>query len=388
VRASSKRILFISRDRGSVQTTLPVIAALRSRGSVDVQVVSLEVSRSLLNERCIPSEPLDEIEFMREPGRCIATVLERIRPAVVVSGSSPAQGALPETPEQHAIIESRRRSIPTLGVLDYWGMYRERFGSPGDGADLTFVPDRLCVLDSVSRGDLTAFGIPAERLVVTHNPWMDAVVELAREPPPPAGITLSDAACVLFVSQPLAETRHVRAWPYDQDDVLKGLIEALPAASPARRHVVLLWAHPAEDSARWRDLSRFHRPDVDLRVARERGAAILAHVDLVVSSHSTVAYEALHYATPCITFRPGGFGMPPLIFEHDGLCPAFTGHGELRDFLGRVDLPAERVRLQRLRAQLSAQKVFFSDGRATERVVAEIANMPAGDAKRMDECSA
>lgn len=375
---SREKVLFLSRDRGSVQTLIPVVEALRDHPRIESRVRSLRVSSSLFENRGIAAEPIDEELLAADPSRCINDILEQIQPALVVSGSSPARGIAPETPEQRLVLAARAHRIPTIGILDYWGMYRERFANASGRLDRSLVPDVLCALDTLCRDDLVRFGIPAAKIRITHNPWLDslaAAFPIARAVPPAP----RDAGWrVLFVSQPLAEMRGTRAWGYVQEDVLNGLLDALPVLTPSSKHRVAVWYHPLESASRGYDLKHKARPWIDVSVSTERGMPFLQAADLVVTSHSTVAYEALHCGTPCVFYRPGAAQVDPLVTERVHLSPTFTDLEALRAFLKSFDSGVERVRIASLREELLKSRVFFSDGKATERVLNLITSIAAG----------
>ncbi|WP_340117709.1 hypothetical protein [Pelagibius sp. 7325] len=370
------RILVLSRDQGSVQTTLPVVRTLAAGGDIDLDVVSLAVSRGLLEHQGIASRALDEDAFMHNPPGCMEDLLRSVRPDLVLSGSSPAKGEAPETPEQYLTMAARAAGVPTVAILDYWGMYRERFVSAtsAPALDQALIPDRLCVLDTLSRDDLLSLGVPTEHMAVTHNPWMDAVVAEAACPPPPAEEVRSDGPVLLFASQPLAENAALRGWTYSQDTILQAVLNGLPPTAGWR---VVIWPHPAEDKARW-DRDRLPQPKgVEVVVGRERGAAVLAHVDLLVTSHSTIAYEAAYYSVPCASVRIGGPRLEDHVVDRVGLSRLFMDGDELHRYLAAFDPRREREYMGDCQRALRARGIFFSDGLATQRIVALLHDMVA-----------
>ena len=369
---SCKKVLFLSRDRGSVQAILPVILALKTNPALKLHVVSMVVSRPLLEQYGIRGEALDEVWFAQDPAGCVDALLDLIRPSLVVSGSSPARGQAPETPEQFLILAAGMRSIPTIAILDAWGLYLERFSRAGNSVDLDLVPDRLCVLDRICRDELIELGLPAGRILVTHNPWLDRYLPHARRETMHQGNKEKRGWKVLFVSQPLAETSTFRSWPYDQVEILLGLLSALTHVGKNKSHEVIIWAHQNENPRLWDDLTSYQRANVNVLVNSERGKRILSTVDLVVTSHSTIIYEALHYEIPCISYRPRGYKLAPLITERIGLCPTFTDEDSLITYLCVLNLAVEKQRLSELRKQFLVNEIFFNDGMATSRVIQEI----------------
>ena len=351
---------------------MPVIGAFRALPGHEVSVVSVALSRPLLDGGDVAIESLDEAMFHRDPAACMTTVFDRVKPHVIVSGSSPAKGALPETPEQYGILAAKRLGVPSVGILDYWGMYEQRFVREGTSADLSLVPNKLCVLDRRAFNDLLALGVPPERMAVTHNPWMDRVVRDALECRSADRQHSRNTLHVLFVSQPFAETRAVRQWSYTQKTLFERLVRALPPLRAGESHRVTVWPHPAESQDRWHDLSAASRADVKVTISDLRGARIFGEIDLLVSGHSTVAYEALYHGVPCVSLRSAGESHDTLLTEELGLTHHLPDFESVRRFLALTDFEKLRRELDIRRESLTAQKVFFSDGNATARVTSEI----------------
>jgi hypothetical protein len=363
-----RHVLALSRDRGSMQAILPVIKALSSDAVIKISVVSMEVSRTLCEHFGINAEYLDPQEYQSAPAVTIAALLERLRPDIILSGSSPARGPQPETPEQYGIMEGRRRGIPSVAVLDFWGMYHERFVACGDRVSLELLPDVVCVLDERCREDLLDLGVPTARMRITHNPWLDRIAKESVSLSRPSALTQGvEGLRIVFVSQPLAEMGTGRCWSYDQERVLRFLLDALPKRH-GKRHRVLVWPHPGEDPSRWKNACHYSCSDVEVLVTEERGVSVLAHVDLLASSHSTVIYEALYHGTPVISLRPDGSWLSPMHTDRLGLSLLFCQLDLLSEYLRKMEPTAERRRLLDAKQKLLAKHLFFSDGEATRRV--------------------
>jgi hypothetical protein len=288
-------------------------------------------------------------------------------PELILLGSSPARNDGPDTPEQFAILIGRELAIPTLGVLDYWGMYRERFTGPEGQFDLGLVPDTLCVLDELCRDDLTALGIPRHRMVVTHNPWLDQVVAIAER------LTQAwtpENRTVVFASQPLAENASVRGWSMTQNDIFEVLVEcARRSGDPWQLEV---WPHAAETPGRWPDEWPEQRGHVQIRTRRSGTLGDLARAVALVTSHSTIAHEALHLGVPCVSLRLDKRREAAYMIDRVHLSRTAESPAELQQCLAEVASGAAHARLAERRDELAAQGAFFSDGGATQRVLSEV----------------
>lgn len=361
------RILALSRDVGSLQAIIPVLQVLQTNPSYELHVFAPDKGAAALREAGVAFAPLGQV----------TEAFEQAQPHLVLAGSSPAWERGTLTPEQIAIILARQKGAKSLTVLDYWGVYRERFCSQDDMPSL--FPDRLCVMDKRCFDDLVELGAEPETLAITHNPWMDRVAKLAAANKPYEGAEKGRAWTVLYVSQPL------NAYPEEKEPqikMLQALVEALPVPEAGEKHKVLVWKHPAEPDERWAQASLFSAPHVEVSLCRRRGAEILASVDFLATYYSTVAYEGLYYGTPCLLLR---FGVqtdspPPQYAEELGLCQGFDSKEEMKHFFSTVDPRALRGQVQAGKAQMLAKGLFFNDGRATDRVVAEIEKMLEGKA--------
>lgn len=361
----SKTVLALSRDGGSVQTIIPVLQALQGREDVLLKAYAHPQSLRVWASSSINAARWDEASFQSDPAAFMAALFDSARPDLLLCGSSPARGPVPETPEQYALLEARKRSVPSLSILDYWGMYKERFDDP---VRKELIPDHLCVLDQRCYDSLKALGVPQNVMTVTHNPWIDRVAkEAARPRAVPA--KRDNALHVLFISQPLAEMKAVRSWGYDQEEMFADLVAALAARPCVGTHSIKIWTHPNEDRARWSNLQAYEQPNVRVILEDERDRAPFVWADCVVSSHSTMIYEALYFDVPCVSYRPRGEGLEPLWTDEAGLSVLLTSQKALESYIRHTDFSVDKQRVASRRRTLTQQGLFFSDGHATERVV-------------------
>ena len=262
--------------------------------------------------------------------------------------------------------ECQDARVPTVVVLDAWAYYAERFGGT-PRVDPSLVPDVVCALDVACREELKRIGVPAERIRVTHNPWLDRVVASSAAG---SGDRQDGTLRVLFVSQPLVENRKFRNWPYTQHELFLYMVAALRNVRGQRPVQLLVWLHPTENKEIWSSLLA-DASDLSPRIREKRGPDIYKDVDALVTSHSTLVYEALHLDLPCFHLRPGDPSWARNVPDALGLTPIAQDAGQLAALLLAID-ENSRERLRAARQRLSQQGVFFSDGHATDRVVATI----------------
>jgi len=344
---------------------LPVAEALAAR-TLEVRYVVEQPAAQVLRKR---GHRHSVIEPQASPPRATALIeqaLGEVQPNLVLLGSSPARSSPPETPEQFAILAARRASIPTLTVLDYWGMYAERFAGPSGKVELGLVPDCICVLDELCRNDLVAFGIPEERIAVTHNPWLDQTVALASD----LSTNVRRPRTLVFGSQPLAENAATRGWTISQNELFSMLVDcARESGEPWRLEV---WPHAGEHAGRWPDIWPERANGIQIAVRHNGSTADLAGVSGLATSHSTIAYEALHLGVPCICLHFDKRREAGYIVDRLKLAEMARTREELLLRLGEITDGAALARLARRRDELVGRGIFFSDGNATRRVLSEV----------------
>lgn len=252
-------------------------------------------------------------------------------------------------------------------------MYIERFSKDGCSLAKDLLPDRLCVLDRRALSDLVAFGVPLDQMVVTHNPWLDRLVEQLTNKEFAQSLRTTRDITVLLISQPLAEMRQVRGWGYDQYTLFEYLLAAMPISGRYQAGATLqVLPHPSEDTARWKSLfARNGRLNINVVLCRNASPILLRDADYVVTSHSTLAYEALYFGTPCILLRPTVEAVLNSWIEDAGLAQVFYDVESLRRYLTTSDPECERIKGLRFKQELESAGLFFSDGKATGRVVEE-----------------
>lgn len=103
------------------------------------------------------------------PLRFMGRILDELRPSVVVSTASPRS-------EQAAIEAAVHRSIPSLTMLDLFGLPHDNY------LRNTIFADRITVLSGFARSNLMAAGVDATRIVVTGCPAYEPLFDPAHGP--------------------------------------------------------------------------------------------------------------------------------------------------------------------------------------------------------------
>jgi CDP-glycerol glycerophosphotransferase (TagB/SpsB family) len=225
----------------------------------------------------------------------------------------------------------------------------------------------------------TAFGLPAERVVVTGDPRDDVLLRgTAQERRTSARQLLShgvgaldDARLILYAPTWRDGERDPGVPTAEEWRAIAEHLEAANALLVLRPHPHSVGDYGAGPAAspRIRMLSATAQNDV---------TPILPAIDLLVTDYSSIAYDF------ALTGRPMAFLAPDVEhyvatrglyepYEHFSGGTAVRTWTELLELLARVDRdPATRERLEQHSARLAAECHSFRDGRSTDRVYGEI----------------
>jgi hypothetical protein len=274
------------------------------------------------------------------------------------------------------VLEARRRKIPVAGIqhgfiyrhwLNYLHEADEMAPSPGNPSDAGFPrPDLTLVYDQfAARHLLEAAHFPADSVVVTGSPKLDAIVATARS---------MDEAAVADVRASVGAMpgQHlvVVASKYSQ---IAGRFEALVksvADMPDVRLVVK--CHPAEAPAPY-ERAAAEVANVAVAPASTDLARLIASASLLVTVNSTAALEAMSLDVPALVV-----GLPNNLspFVDAGAAAGAASDAEIGPMLRSVLYNGEfRDRLAHARRSFMARYQIEADGRAAFRAADAIVRL-------------
>lgn len=361
---SVKRILVVARDHGSAQAVLPVASQLDKLGlSVSLYLpTSLHPLATRIN---ISAFNLDIPRFTLDPCSYTSSLCIYDYDLVLSGASNALNNPRPSTPEQYCISAANKLNIPSIVILDYWGMYKERFCDLGGKLDTRLVPTVICALDSRCKEDLTLLGIHPDRIFVTNNPWLDSFIyhqgdKLKTE-------IEDESWSIVYASQPLKQFQVLSAPHHLQHFLLQQLVIALSTGSH-QQSKIFVWKHPSEDFNIWQDCSSFSNSFVSVSLISDRSPSFLSSINLFASVHSTSAFQALHIGVPCLSLRMA-LPLQSSYLDQIGLSHTIESLDDLYSFFDFYTPVTLRNQLSLTSADLLHRQIFFNDGRATERVV-------------------
>ena len=290
------KILVGAGDAGGARAVEPVIEYLRSAQTARVDCGAYRAAYRLWSDAGL--NPLQMAGF--DPRS-----YDRILVGTSVSS---------EQLELELIRKASRCGVRTLSVIDFWSNYRERFT---DSEGQCVLPDAIAVLDSQSPKAMVREGFPSDRLHVTGNPAFDDLVrfqisgarELSRKRIRSITRCASNSVCLLFVSQPLSELYPKGELGFQEEEVLRDVVNQLDRIFSERtlNGVLLLKPHPRE--AEYYSLPPLS-PTSHLKVKVLRNPDIGSReatlgCDLVVGMNSMVLMEACLLGRPVVSYQPG-----------------------------------------------------------------------------------
>lgn len=308
-------VLAAAQDTGGANCIAPVISCLRQTAGVGVQVVASGKASDVFARAHVSHEAVRTAATTQESyDRAARDLIANHQPDAVLTGTSWGPSI-----DRGLASAARERHVPCVAVLDMWSYYRHRFEEP-ETRSLAYLPDRLAVMDGLAAEEAEAAGLPPERLVVTGQPYLEALpsrldadavsarAQALREAWLAQVRIAEPAFVVLFVAEPLlrdlgASELHRRG--YTEGDALEGVIVAAEGAAQARgvAGLVVLRPHP-EVPADQLVLGPLARERA-LPVADdgEPWSAVLAS-DVVVGMTSMLLLEAAFAQRPVISFQP------------------------------------------------------------------------------------
>lgn len=240
--------------------------------------------------------------------------------------------------------------VPSLALIDHWCHYRERFMEPTTG--VVRLPSRIGVMEPFALEQAVQAGLPRDRLVITGQPYLEALIAQARRPE-----LLSEARAlrkqwlqtahagagaplILFASERYPENPGVPvpSFPdYTETEALEGLIQALIQMTKANRSfrpTLVVKLHPKESLQSF-ELGPLAR-EWKVQVAGGVSAwpCILA-ADLVVGMTSMILLETALIGKAAVSFQPGVEKDSPFVGTQLDVVPTAANVERLAQWIGR-----------------------------------------------------
>lgn len=319
----SGTIFGVAHDPGGARAILPVLMYLHEQKVPVLAAVSGPAVEIASNEFA----PLARIQMADSSslGICIRELECRACPVLL------SAAGLYNQIEHTMRLAARELGIPSVAVLDWWGLYKERFQRimPPDGFTEKSHPDRICAIDDLSREGLVEMGFPPERIVVTGAVNLESSSRrlkryLAERDGIRAGLGVGEGGqCAVFFSEPYIRDSDGLPWGgiggYYNDDgtpvfgytsleMLREVAGALMKQSHGATDLVLcVKPHPMEHLPSLEEVIQdCSRSGLSIRLVRDTDPAkLMASGDVFFGMASIVLMEASLTAKPVFSVQIG-----------------------------------------------------------------------------------
>jgi len=209
--------------------------------------------------------------------------------------------------ELDVIAEARLQGVPTVSFIDHYSNYLLRFRRHG----AIILPDFIWVLDEKARSEAIADGLPAQRLVIQANPYLDYIRTLWSPRLHRADIleiihphdNHAFRNLWLYAPDPIS-LRNSGEWAFDEVAALHDLIDILKDASHT---LLLVRPHPLQHLEKLESLIRAYRPERGNLVTIRSdlpGLDTASAADCIIGFHSNFLLEAAALKRPVIRYFP------------------------------------------------------------------------------------
>ncbi|MBI4383899.1 MAG: hypothetical protein HY579_07675 [Nitrospinae bacterium] len=296
--------VFVGNQPGSFNALFPVIREIRSR-RILFQCFVADHGQETLRQENIPFRIVDG----SYDEKTILRVLQDAGPKALISGSSLRDSRLGNI-EGRFIAAARSLGIFTISILDFWSNYRIRYSSDSRET-LDCLPNVICVADESMKEGLVDEGFPESSIQITGNPYLERLWDIKENTLDKAGplhlrsklgFSQNDFV-VSFLSQPIALDHGAEKWGYDENMVMRDLIEALNRSSLPHPIKLVVKRHPRENSGSWKEAT----PGGRAVLSDFTGANVyelLAASDLIVGMTSMLLVEAHLLDLNCVSYQP------------------------------------------------------------------------------------
>lgn len=328
-----KNILFVSQDQGSANALIPVVKEFKTDGC-RIGLIAEKQSISAFKR-----EGFNSVQLY---GSDLDEVIKEV-PDLVVAGAS-----MLDSVEKKAVFWAKKKGIKNIVILDYWGNYWQRFTVSGEQISRA-LSDLILVPDEFARTQMLEEEFPAEKLIVTGNPYFDTFTPRIK-----AKKRDKKPNSVLFISQPIYQQKSY----FSDLSKIYNLIRAMSGIKPKLNLTIKL--HPKEDPESFKDIA------LENTIAwNEDIKKLLDKSDLIVGTDSSVLFEAVFSGKPVISYQPEPCKKDNLITNSLGLSYKVNTPDQLRKVIYKiVSQEIKNKSLPRLK--------YYNDGKCTERVLKTI----------------
>jgi hypothetical protein len=218
---------------------------------------------------------------------------------LIVCGTS--IGDPPQSLDKRLTIWAREAGVPSLAIIEHWTWLRERFETTNG----LLLPDYICLNDQVAFEDAILAKLPPERLIVSGNPRLEALANMARSVEGPSRQASNEMGMeaqgreVLFVSEQVSIPSTFQSFDleFDEHEVLDSIARCL---NPNDKLKIKL--HPSESAEKYSYLAGVGEVEVIRNMSLEQ---MVLRPAFVIGMHSMLLLELSLFRSDVISYLPG-----------------------------------------------------------------------------------
>ena len=369
------KILATSWHPGGMNAIVPVIKRLNQQGKVNVVTVGHQYSKAILDSHGIGYKRIGDYGLKSVSLESMAALLEQESPNLVLTGTSAQDENNRDVIEQTATLAGRKKGIPTIAVLDFWGSYSLRFNDIYSGEHFRFLPDKIAIMDQYAERAMLAEGFDKSRLVITGNPYFDdlegKVRNFTEQEKSDIRLRIGLNADVLLFYAANAwekEASKLGYWDLDNINIVNEFIAGLPKEE-REKYGMVVKLHPRVPQEDLERIKKAIEEDSEKRivlVSEIHPQNLILSTDLTLTPFSTLGIEAVLMRKPCISMQPNLKGNDYLSFlTNNQVIPVGYTTKDCMSLVRRAFVDKDF----REKELIDQSSNFKTDGKATERVI-------------------
>ena len=351
-----EKILLYSMDPGGANTIIPLVSPLKQR-KYNVRLFG-------------DGQALEKYKQFRLKGTNLSACLKNSGPAEIkqfLKQESPdfiiTSTSANDFTERYIWKAAESLNIPSFAIIDQWINYGIRF-SDYKVSDIEkynksrqhhYLPSRILIMDEFAKKEAIQSGLEASRLMVTGQPYFGFLMEQMKRTTKTRinylrkklGLDSSDYV-ITFASEPISKDYNSGAsksyWGFDQETILKEVIQAVTALSPycKRKNKLIIKKHPREAAG---SCSRVIRESkgAHIIILNKNIASweLIAISNVVLGMSSMFLIESVILGKPTLSITIGLKGASPFVLDRYGIMPSIRTRQLFKDRLKKIIIEKE-----------------------------------------------
>jgi hypothetical protein len=297
-KSSKRAILLVCKDAGAANAFSAFVKGWREPG-IELRAVCIGYAVGVFRQNGLePYATFDE-DIDREG---LGRIIDSLNPVSILIGTS-----FDSMTERWSSIEARERGITCVAFVDWWSSFGLRFSTPNTN-DLSYLPDKIAVIDRDAFSGCVNCGIPKSLLYITGNPYWDHLlrekddlVNLQDGLRKTTGVNADSILAVIFSSY---LSKFNLGLGYDENDFWNAI---MPLPYKTRRGASIEWflkPHPKEN--RLNVAKALEERSAGIHVTDKINALELGlAADFVIGMCSTSLFECALLGKKLFPFNPG-----------------------------------------------------------------------------------